>query len=815
MLLKNYLKKMDISPRIKPIKGAVFKLVKGLEIEGKDVLEIESLAQAVAKQLHRFPIGQDLKFVVLCRRTDIDIPKLHDPKKVEFWKEYGEFIQRNIPLLRRDRFLITKTRKIGDTVISELAEVGIELKRDSEREDFNSSLAYFFGGDKDDPVWYPIEGWEYGVKIGDKWGVVLMDLEVPSEVLPFHMDILNYINYEYIFCMNFKIPNPLEVEGMLSAMRTMIGKQAQDPAMQEVLSEITAIQKDLELERERLVFATTTLTIFGDSPEEALDNAESVQRFLAKNNLKFEIEGTIEYEAFLQLFEWDEKFCKGTNLIRKYISSAFAQMLPVSTLFRGAGKAEGMFFVNAGKEPCFIDLYHRMPPNMVMLGQMGAGKSNLGQYIGVSSDMIVFVEKIQEGAGSYTIFTRFFGGEYYPISLDRPLSINPFGDTIYTVDAIAFLEELGYDYREMDETDIVLLKDIMHHEFFYDQPDYLTREEVLKALKKYEGTSFLQFLIEEGKWKDRRWRVKYDIDRDKLSFIRTVLSLMLSLGGVEFDPAEVDEIVVTTYKKIAEKTGKFYSDREIIMSDFYRTAQALQKHKIATRFITYTLQGSFGNFFDRPSDIKFSPTTFYEIRTNEEELLPIVVMAILTNTVKFFSKPQYSKLKKGILLDEAWLFINHPLVVKWLEEGIRTYRKKGIFIALASQMAKDFTEGAGAFLRDNSPYKFFLFSQEHSKIKEAFELNDGEYEIIKTIKRPKDYDFKYAKYYVHTPYGKGTTYFIPSRIFYWLSTTDPADRIKREEYKKKILEMYDDPEVRKNALYEAIKLLAKEDEERM
>lgn len=809
MLLKSYIRKMDISPRIKPLKGEVYRIQKGLEIEGKSYEETSRLSNEVAKLLKRFPFGTPIKFIVICRKATVEMPEYHDPLKTEFWKQYKTFLDRRVQMFQRERFLITEEE--GSRITKEMRELlEIEAVADKDRKELNTALSYFFGGNEQDPFWYPIEGWEYGVKIGDRWGVVLMDLEVPNEIPPFLMDILNYINHEYIYVSNFKIPNPIEIEGTLSAMRTLIEKQAHSPSMREVLEEIMEIQKELELGRERLVLATNTLTIFESDPDRALESAEAVQRFLIKNGLKFEIEGTVEYEAFMQFFEWDEKFCKGANLVRKYVSGAFSQMLPLTTLFKGADR--GMFFLNAGGEPCFVDLYHTMPPNMIELGQMGAGKSVLGMYLGLSSDLITFVEKIQEGAGSYSTFTKYFGGEYYPISLDRPLSLNPFGDTIYTIDVISLLETLGYDYRELEESDLVVFRDIVHHEFFYQQPQELTKEEILKVLRKYEGTDFLQYLVESGRWEKKVWRVRYDIDRDKLSFIRTVLSLMLDLGGVEVDPAEVEEIAVATYKKVVEKTGKFYSDKEIVMSDFYRTAQSMRKSKLATRFLTYTMQGSFGNFFDRPSDVKFSPTIFYEIRTNEEELLPLVVMSILTNTVKFYSKPRYAKMRKGILLDEAWLFINHPLIVKWLEEGIRTYRKKGIFIALGSQLAKDFTSGAGAFLRDNSPYKFFLFSQEHTKIQEAFELNDVEVEVLRSIRRPKDYGYKYAKYYIHTPYGKGTVYFMPSRLFYWLGTTDPADRIKREEYRKKVLQMYDDPEKKKNALYEAIKLLAQEEE---
>ena len=807
MLLRNYIKRMDVSPRVKPMKGEVYEIRKGIEIEGKSEEDIRSISNQLARQIQRFPFGSEFKFIVLCREIPPKLPSHEDPRKEEFWRRYEAYLNKNLRIYTRDRFLVCEKGK-GELMQKELKQnLGLELSEG--RKNLNRVLAHFFGGDEEDPVWYPIESWEYGVRIGDIWGAVLMELEVPSEVYPFHMDVLNYISYDYIYCTNFKVPNPIEIEGMLSALRTMIAKQAHDPAMREVLSEIVEVQKDLELEREKMVFATTTLTLFADSPEEALERARNAQRTLAKYNLKFEIEGTIEHEAFMQLFEWDEKFCKSTNLIRKYISSAFSQMLPVSSLTKGS--PTGMFFLNSGSEPCYVDLMHAMPPNMIELGQMGAGKSLLGMYLGLYSDLITFVEKIQEGAGSYTVFTKFFGGEYYPISLDRPLSLNPFGRTIYTIDSIALLEDLGYNYREMDESDIVLLRDILHAEFFYDQPERITKEQLLTALGKYNGTDYLKFLVEDGRWKNNEWTVKYDIDRDKLSTIKTIISLMLDLGGTSFDPAEIDEIVVATYKKIAEKTSRMYSDREVVISDFQRTAQMLKKHKIATRLATYTMQGAFGNFFDRPSDVKFNPTTFYEIRTREEEILPIAVMSILNNTVKFYSKPTYAKKRKGILLDEAWLFINHPLVVKWLEEAIRTYRKKGIFITLASQMAKDFTQGAGAFLKANSPYKFFLYSEEHTNIGSAFELCNEEVEILKNIKRPKEYGYRYAKYYVKTPYGQGSMFFIPSREFYWLATTDPADRVKREDYRRRILETEKDPQKRKNALFEAIKLLAEED----
>ena len=494
------------------------------------------------------------------------------------------------------------------------------------------------------------------------------------------------------------------------------------------------------------------------------------------------------------------------NLVRKYISDAFAQMLPVSTLIKGAKAGTGALFFNNGQEAVYLNLYEVLPPNMTVLGQMGAGKSVFLSYMGTTVDMITYLEKIQEGEGSYKNLVEFFGGVYHPIAKARPKSLAPFGNTIMSIDEIAFVEDLGYSFEQFSDADLVLMREVLNHTFFERTPNVLTKEEIIKAFKEYPNTEFIVYQLENAKWKDDKWEVKYTEDKDKMSTLQTLFNLMLHLGGIDdVDPAELGEIIRTTYQRKAEQYNGIFAPRELLMRDFVETAQVLKKDKIATRLSAYTMKGVYGQFFDAPSRMVMKRHMFFELRDNDEELLPVAVMSILTNIVKYYSKPEHFHLKKGIALDEAWLFINHPLIVDWLEEGVRTYRKKGIFLIFASQLAKDFTAGAGEFLKGTSPYNVFLFSQEHSKIKEAFELTDGEYEILRTIKRPKDYGYKYSKFYCITPYKegeeRGTLYFVPSRVFYWLTTTDPQDRKKREMYKNKYKDMYT-----------AIKKLAEEDE---
>ena len=810
MLLRTYKKLMDLSPRVKKIRGVCYKLERGIILEGKANEVVFKSARSLANTVKRFPFDVPVKFLVFSMRDDPPPPQVYDDEenrnKNAFLREEFEKLKRRTVFRKRDRFLIVEEE--GKQVVEELNSLPfLKFILDEDHKSLNKALAYFFGGTEEDPIWYPIEGWEYGVKIGDKWGAVLMDLKVPAELNAFVMDFLNHLNLDYIFCMNFRIPPPFEVEKNLSAMRSLVAKQAaNDPASREILQEIVSIQKELELEREKLVFTTTTLTVFADTPEEALKRAKEVSRKFAQVGLKFESEGTIEFEAFSQLFEWDEKFCSSMKLVRTYISDAFAQMLPVSTLIKGAKPGTGALFFNNGQEAVYLNLYEVLPPNMTVLGQMGAGKSVFLSYMGTAVDMITYLEKIQEGEGSYKNLVEFFGGVYHPIAKARPKSLAPFGNTIMSIDEIAFVEDLGYSFEQFSDADLVLMREVLNHTFFERTPDVLTKEEIIRAFKEYPNTEFIVYQLENAKWKNDKWEVRYTEDKDKMSTLQTLFNLMLHLGGIEdVDPAELGEIIRTTYQRKAEQYNGVFAPRELLMRDFVETAQVLKKDKIATRLSAYTMKGVYGQFFDAPSRMLMKRHMFFELRDNDEELLPVAVMSILTNIVKYYSEPKHFHLKKGIALDEAWLFINHPLIVDWLEEGVRTYRKKGIFLVFASQLAKDFTAGAGEFLKGTSPYNVFLFSQEHSKIKEAFELTDGEYEILRTIKRPKDYGYKYSKFYCITPYRegeeRGTLYFVPSRVFYWLTTTDPQDRKKREIYKNKYKDMFT-----------AIRKLAEEDE---
>jgi len=174
--------------------------------------------------------------------------------------------------------------------------------------------------------------------------------------------------------------------------------------------------------------------------------------------------------------------------------------------------------------------------------------------------------------------------------------------------------------------------------------------------------------------------------------------------------------------------------------------------------------------------------------------------------VKWFSRPEMQDKTKGIILDEAWVILEDPSLIKFVEEAFRTYRKKGIFIMIASQFASDVSVGTGEIVKKSCPYQIFLYSQDVEEVARLFDFTDAERELYKHVRPPRDYNYKYSLFYMRTPYQtkagreQGLFFLIPSREFYWTATTHPQDKVKREQYKN----FY-------KSLAKAIEVLAQED----
>lgn len=743
------------------------------------------------KFMHGLPYSLPLRMVVIKR-----LISLSELKGFRNWlqeRQYQWFEAHE--LYRRDVFLLVEGKPQDVKLVKDgLEACGIRVELSFG--EFYSALASLYGGDVGEPFSEPVEELEGGIlKTGQRHGLIYYMTKAPERVFPSGLLRFNP-SKEYLLVLGFEKLTSEEVQlefGKRLRLFELQAREGKDLVKTEVMKELIEQSKDIGLGRNPLYAVSGFIKVFG-AYRELLKEKKKMEFGMKMLELPFESEDTTNLEAFKLLFRFDRKYLQEFGLVR-YIPQSSLSWL-VAPVRQARGMKEGVVFINSVGEPFYLDI-RVPPPNMLVIGQMGSGKSVFLQHFAMYQDYVIFVEKIMEGEGSYTVFTKMLSEEgYYPVALDRPLSINPFGKSIHTVDVIRLLEDLGYDYREFTEADLVLLENL-----FSDwEGSEVDLEGLLRRLEDIPSGAFLRKLINEGMRKKgiRRWKVEYDLDRDRLLFIKTLLSMAYKLGkGDEVDPSIIEEVVIEAYRQAG-------GQREVLMSDFVKVARELGYEDVAHRLRTYTMEGTYGHFFDRPSQLKFTPYCFFELRTSDRELLPLVLLSILTWMVKWYSRPELMDKTKGIILDEAWAILEDPSLVKFVEEAFRTYRKKGIFIAIASQFATDFASGTGEVVKRSCPYQVFLFSQNAEEVGALFDFIPEELALYKQVRPPRDYQYRFSLFYMRTPYERGTEkglfMLLPCREFYWISTTKPEDRVKREEYKN-----------RYGSLEEAIRALSRED----
>ncbi len=752
--------------------------INGIDIYTTSDSVVGSYADNFINFLKVLDTEQNYKIVVTNRRGYAHVhPPKHHQLKAEFLEEYEDYINSEINVRNRSIYMLfDKNNGITDQIRS---AASLTINEDA-RQDFYKDMSYFFGG-KGEPFFYPLEKWEYGVKIGPRYGVTLMHLLPVEDFHMFHHHILNSIMDDFIFVIAFSFPSVLEAEKKTAGLKKQMDEKISD-ASREVGSELGFMIKELSLGREKLLYVTASLTVFDNSPHSAIKKAKNISDTLKNHGLTYEIEGTVEFESFMFLFDYDVNRAKSLSLARKYPLRTFAHLLPFSSSTRGAPSGE-LYFNDAG-EKVYVDPYYASSMHCTTLGHTGSGKSMLAQSRDAYCDLLVVVEKIAQDEGSYRYSVPYFGGHYCPISLDRPVPLNSFGESIHVPDYIRFVEDIGYRFSDFSERDLIMTGDMLSHLCGKDAK-HLKKDELLDVICKHEGAEFLSYKLTDAKWD--KWTVQRAIDRNKLSLIVTALTFMVAGDSEHILPENVSVLEQAVLKAYEMKPA----DKFLGTSDIARALDEMKEKVFATRMRSFTMAGRFGPLFDRPSDMP-DGDIYYEIRISEPEVLYPGMLLILNHTLKTFSHPKHFGKRKKVRLDESWFFRAHPYLAKSTDEMVRTFRKKQIELDFDSQSHEDFT-GEGNIISGQCEHNFFLFNKSENLpiIKSAFQLSDKEINILGSIKPPKEYGFKYSKFYLRSTYGCGPLYCIPSRKLYWLGTTRPEDKIAREKKKSETKDLYE------------------------
>ena len=160
----------------------------------------------------------------------------------------------------------------------------------------------------------------------------------------------------------------------------------------------------------------------------------------------------------------------------------------------------------------------------------------------------------------------------------------------------------------------------------------------------------------------------------------------------------------------------------------------LQSNALKSALMPYTLDGPFGRLLDAAQD----SLALAEIQCFEtEELMhqPGVVAPVLTYLfhrleARFDGRPTL------LILDEAWVFLDHPLFAARIREWLKVLRKKNVAVIFATQSLADIADSAIApAIIESCPQRLFLpndraVEPQGRAAYERFGLNERQIELI-------------------------------------------------------------------------------------
>ena len=207
-----------------------------------------------------------------------------------------------------------------------------------------------------------------------------------------------------------------------------------------------------------------------------------------------------------------------------------------------------------------------------------------------------------------------------------------------------------------------------------------------------------------------------------------IISLLVGSLNSE-ERAVVDKALIETYKKIGitMRRKRFAKDQKFpLLKDFYKTLKKMKQKDICDRLERF-VTGSLSTVFDGQTNVNLdNRLVVFDIKDLDESLRQIMILA----TANFVhSQVKADPQKRILVIDEAWILLQHEESARFLAGLVRRARKHYLGVTLISQQANDFlNQEYGRAIASQSSLRI-LMRQDTTTIKKvAGEFNLSEYE---------------------------------------------------------------------------------------
>jgi type IV secretion system protein VirB4 len=172
-------------------------------------------------------------------------------------------------------------------------------------------------------------------------------------------------------------------------------------------------------------------------------------------------------------------------------------------------------------------------------------------------------------------------------------------------------------------------------------------------------------------------------------------------------------------------------------------ASLLQSNALKTALTPYTLDGPYGRLLDAAeSGFSFDDAQCFEteeLMRSAGAVAPVLTYLFHRLEERFDGRPAL------LILDEAWIYLDHPLFAARIREWLKVLRKKNVAVLFATQSLADIAGSAIApAIIESCPQRIFLpndraIEPQSRLIYERFGLNDRQVELIAAATPKRDY----------------------------------------------------------------------------
>ena len=178
-------------------------------------------------------------------------------------------------------------------------------------------------------------------------------------------------------------------------------------------------------------------------------------------------------------------------------------------------------------------------------------------------------------------------------------------------------------------------------------------------------------------------------------------------------------------------------------------ALLLQSNALRTAIQPYTLDGPHGRLLDAAeSGLKFADVQCFETEAllgQASVVAPVLTYLFHRLEERFDGRPTL------LILDEAWVFLDHPLFAARIREWLKTLRKKNVAVLFATQSLADIADSTIApAIIESCPQRILLpndraIEPQGRAAYERFGLNDRQIELISRSTPKRHYYLQSAR----------------------------------------------------------------------